>query len=134
MENIMFKKNILLGILLMTVALTNMAFISVSYQPRINRLASIADTNFRFAHVWNSIYIPSMDVTGLLTLPVADSSSIADTNFRFAHVWNGIYIPSMDVTGYLTLPAADNPSIAATGFASPAVIRLQPHIKLNSGH
>ena len=123
----MLKKYLLIGILVVTVALVISAFTLVSIdRSRSNGLqvgqsmssvitdkayeshllrdslsSASSETNFRIAHMWNGIFIPSMDVTGLLALPAADSSSSTDVNFRIAHMWNGIFIPSMDVTGSL---------------------------------
>jgi hypothetical protein len=120
----MLKKYLLIGILVITVALVISAFTLVSIdRSRSNGLkvgqsmpsVMSADTNFRIAHTWNGIFIPSMDVTGSLGVvgataadepypspyPANYSPSSADTNFRIAHMWNGIKIPSMDVTGSL---------------------------------
>jgi hypothetical protein len=145
MEKTMLNKYFLIGILVITGAMANMAFVSASNQPKLNNAVSITDTNFRIAHMWNGIYIPSMDVTGLITPPGTYVPSIADTNFRIAHMWNGIFIPSMDVTGLLNPPGTFNqfnavtssqtprfyeygPAIAATGLARPGVTSFQtPH-------
>jgi hypothetical protein len=124
------------------------AFSPVNYQPGISNAYSIADVslralpvlksapissdgNFRNAHVWNGLKIPSMDVTGLLDgLQSAPVSS--DTNFRNAHTWNGLQIPSMNVTSLLTAPPVVphyyeyGPVNRATGLLTVK--------KVNSGH
>ena len=38
-----------------------------------NFAASGDETNFRIAHTWNGIFIPSLDVTGILDAPVSAS-------------------------------------------------------------
>jgi hypothetical protein len=113
MEFTMFKKYVLVVVLGLLAVLALSAFSSVNYQPvttlalsieptgslapRLSNLVvSTGESNFRIAHTWNGIFIPSMDVTGLLTVP-----SSAESNFRIAHFWDGIFIPSMDVTGLL---------------------------------
>ncbi len=59
-------------------AWSTMAFASVTYLPKQSKSMALVDPevdfNFRVAHMWNGIFIPSMDVTGMLVLP---ASSVA---------------------------------------------------------
>jgi hypothetical protein len=105
----MLRKYALVGILGVTLMLALSAFIAVGRQPVVNSgAASVAaclsdNANPRFAHVWNGIYVPSVDTTDFLTLPtLACFPADAGSNFRTAHLWNGFYIPSIDATGYLS--------------------------------
>ena len=154
----MLKKYALFTFLGVVAVLTLSAFGPVSFQPVTGKAYSPAQisfrnpalsnsdpsndpTNFRIAHTWNGIRIPSVDVTAALELPSLAASSAGD-NFRVAHLWNGIRIPSMDVTASLEAPAKSQiaplslrvvaqqyqygPFSRATGFAAPR--------KWNSGH
>jgi hypothetical protein len=60
----------------------------------------MSENGFRKAHMWNNVYIPSMDLTSLVEQPLNLSAlELSDGGFRKPHMWNGIYISSMDVTG-----------------------------------
>jgi hypothetical protein len=116
----MFKKYTLFTFLGVLAVLTLSAFGPVSFRPATGRAYSPAQvsfrnpalsnsdpsndpTNFRIAHTWNGISIPSVNVTAALELAAFAASSPGD-NFRIAHIWNGIRIPSMDVTATLAAP------------------------------
>jgi hypothetical protein len=129
----MLKKYALLGVLLITGALANMAFIPVSHQPKMNSLFSIAATGFARPIVTPSLSANSAHdeiiATGVprfsLSLPVrvisAHDEIIATGVPRFS----------------LILPVRANSAhdeIIATGVPRLGVTKLQPHIKLNSGH
>jgi hypothetical protein len=125
----MLKKYILIGFLGLMVVLAVSAFGSVSYRPAVNNTLSIADNGFRLPHMWNGIYIPSMDVTGLLADPRnVRVPEISASGYRAPHMWNGIFIPSMAETGFISdsMPDKSNQSVAVPGLQMPP--------KLNSGH
>jgi hypothetical protein len=109
----MHKRLVLFGMLGAFVILAASAFGSFGYAPvrvggsaRAGGLLVPVDdpgyVNFRQSHVWNNIYIPSMDVTGRLVESVKLNNYFrASDNFRLPHLWGGLSVPPMDVTGYL---------------------------------
>jgi hypothetical protein len=125
----MLKKYFLLGVMLMVAAWSTMAFASVTFVPKLSSGLAIAEPgdplNFRIAHMWNGIFIPSVDVTGLLEVP---ASAVAASEISQQYQ----YGPSVLAIGFAApkakLQAPQHyeygPAFLATGFAAPAA-RLQ---------
>jgi hypothetical protein len=118
-----------------------------------NSSVSDAGTNFRIAHTWNGYFIPSMDVTGLLDLPIK-SANLSATGGGVSRQYE--YGPALRATGFAAVslksphaPLSEifalfpvpakvpakviaqqyeyGPALRATGFAA-------PRPKWNSGH
>jgi len=87
-------------------------------------------SNFRSPQVFNSRYIPPLDVTSSLvnTTKACAPGESAD-NFRFAHIWNGYFIPSMDVTA--SLAGSGKPFVPAVSAGSLVSVRVP---RVFSGH
>jgi hypothetical protein len=129
----MLKKYALLGVLLITGALANMAFIPVSHQPRMNSLFSIAATGFA-----RPVVIPSLSANSAHDEIIATGIPRFGLNLpvraKIAH--DEIIATGVPRFG-LILPVRVNSAhdeVIATGFPRSGVTELQPHIKLNSGH
>ena len=122
----MFKKYVLLGVMVIAGALSSMAFASVTYVPKQNSGMAIVEPgdefNFRIAHMWNGIFIPSVDVTGLMVLPaspVAASEISQQYEYGPALLATGFAKPSLSLAeGFQQYEYG--PALLATGFAAPA--------------
>ena len=117
----MLKKYALIGILAITGALALSAFVPAGDPSVPTNAIGVADANFRTPHLWNGMYIPSMDVTSSLTGPItAFVPDMSENGFRKAHMWNNMYIPSMDVTGFVADPLKIfAPDLSGSGFRTP---------------
>jgi len=127
----MFKKYVLLGVMVIVGALSSMAFASVTYVPKQNSGMAIVEPgdefNFRIAHMWNGIFIPSVDVTGLLVLPassVAGSQGFQQYEYGPALLATGFAAP-VAVKFEGSQPYQYGPALLATGFAAPAAVKLE---------
>jgi hypothetical protein len=117
----MIKKYALLGILVITGAMALSAFVPAGDPSVPTDAIGISSDNFRKPHLWNGVYIPSMEVTSTLTAPI--TVFVPDKygdGFRKAHMWNNIYIPSMDVTGLVSAPMEVSAEyLYGSGFRTP---------------
>jgi len=127
----MLKKYVLLGVMVIAGALSSMAFASVTYVPKQNSGMAIVEPgdefNFRIAHMWNGIFIPSVDVTGLLVLPassVAGSQGFQQYEYGPALLATGFAAP-VAVKFEGSQPYQYGPALLATGFAAPAAVKLE---------
>ena len=132
----MFKKYVLLGVMVIVGALSSMAFASVTYVPKQNSGMAIVEPgdefNFRIAHMWNGIFIPSVDVTGLLVLPassVAGSQGFQQYEYGPALLATGFAAP-VAVKFEGSQPYQYGPAILATGFAAPAATSLPTQLTI----